>query len=78
MVDQRGGTITLNFADCHTECDQPDAVRFVYLVDGNVNDNDILNGKVKDDQKAIFEPIDQGSFQFRVPDGMTGSHTFHT
>lgn len=46
MVDRRGGTITLNFADCHTECDQPDAVRSVYLVDGNVNDNDILNGTI--------------------------------
>lgn len=74
---QRGGTLTLNFADCHTECDQPDAIRSVYLVDGNIDDNDILNDKVNDDQKAIFEQIDSSSFQFKVPDGVTGSNTFN-
>jgi hypothetical protein len=74
---RRGGTLTLNFADCHTECNQPDAIRSVYLVDGNVDDNDILNDKVNDDQKATFEQIDSSSFQFRVPDGVTGSNTFN-
>jgi hypothetical protein len=74
---QRGGTLTLNFADCHTECDQPDAIRSVYLVDGNVDDNDILTDKVNDDQKAIFDQIDSSSFQFRVPDGVTDTNTFN-
>ena len=68
----------MHFADCHTECIQPDAIRSVYLFDGNVDDDDIIKGNVEDDQKAIFEPIDQNSFQFRVPnDGAKGSHTFN-
>lgn len=71
---QRGGTITFSFADCHTECERPEAIRSVYLVDGNIDDNEIIEGKVDDGQKAIFEQIDLGSFQFRVPDGFTPSN----
>jgi len=68
-------TLGLNFVDCNTECDQPEAIRSVYIVDGNVDDNDILNDKVNDDQKAMFEQIDSSSFQVRVPDGVIGSNT---
>ena len=73
----RGGTISFSFADCHTECDQPDAIRSVYLVDGDIDDNMIIGGNIDDDLKAIFEQTDPDSFQFRIPDGVTGSNTFN-
>jgi hypothetical protein len=74
---QRGGTITFSSADCHTECNQPESIRSVYLVDGNADDNTIIGGNIDDDLKAIFEQTDSGSFEFRVPDGVTGSNTFN-
>jgi hypothetical protein len=74
---QRGGTITFNFADCHTECDQPDAIRSVYLIDGDIDDNMILEGNIDDGLKATFEQTDADSFQFKVPNGVTGSNTFN-
>jgi len=73
----RGGTISFSFADCHTECDQPDAIRSVYLVDGDIDDNMIIGGNIDDDLKAIFEQTDPDSFQIRIPDGVTGSNTFN-
>jgi hypothetical protein len=74
---RRGGTIAFNFADCHTECDQPDSIRSVYLIDGDIDDNMILDGSIDDRLKAKFEPSDTGSFQFNVPNGVTGSNTFN-
>jgi hypothetical protein len=74
---RRGGTITFNFADCHIECDQPDAIRSVYLIDGDINDNMILEGNIDDRLKATFQPSDADSFQFSVPNGVTGSNTFN-
>jgi hypothetical protein len=74
---RRGGTITFNFADCHTECDQPDSIRSVYLIDGDIDDNMILDGSIDDRLKAKFEPSDTGSFQFNAPNGVTGSNTFN-
>jgi hypothetical protein len=73
----RGGTISFSFADCHTECDQPDAIRSVYLIDGDIDDNMIVGGNIDDDLKAIFEQTDPDTFQFRIPDGVTGSNTFN-
>ncbi|CAN5559043.1 hypothetical protein BH18THE2_BH18THE2_18080 [soil metagenome] len=73
----KGGTISFSFADCHTECDQPDAIRSVYLVDGDIDDNMIIGGNINDGLKAIFEQTDPDSFQFRIPDGVTGSNTFN-
>jgi hypothetical protein len=73
----RGGTISFSFGDCHTECDQPDAIRSVYLVDGDIDDNMIIGGNIDDGLKAIFEQTDPDSFQFRIPDGVTGSNTFN-
>ncbi|MGA7603478.1 MAG: hypothetical protein WCE33_10380 [Nitrososphaeraceae archaeon] len=74
---RRGGTIAFNFADCHTECDQPDSIRSVYLIDGDIDDKMILDGSIDDRLKAKFEPSDTGSFQFNVPNGVTGSNTFN-
>jgi hypothetical protein len=74
---QRAGTISFSFANCHTECDQPDAIRSVYLVDGDIDDNMIIGGNIDDGLKAIFEQTDPDSFQFRIPDGVTGSNTFN-
>jgi hypothetical protein len=74
---QRGGTISFSFANCHTECDRPDAIRSVYLVDGDIDDNMIIGGIIDDGLKAIFEQTDPDSFQFRIPDGVTGSNTFN-
>ena len=74
---QRGGTITFNFADCHTDCDQPDAIRSVYLIDGDIDDNMILEGSIDDRLKATFEPSDADSFQYNVPNGVTGPNTFN-
>jgi hypothetical protein len=74
---RRGGTITFNFADCHTECDQPEAIRSVYLIDGDIDDNMILEGSIDDRLKATFEPSDADSFHFNVPNGVTGSNTFN-
>ena len=74
---QRGGTITFNFADCHTECDQPGCYGSVYLIDGDINDNMILEGNIDDRLKATFQPSDADSFQFSVPNGVTGSNTFN-
>ena len=64
---RRGGTITFNFADCHTECDQPEAIRSVYLIDGDIDDNMILEGNIDDGLKATFEQTDADSFQFKFP-----------
>ena len=74
---RRGGTIAFNFADCHTECDQPDSIRSVYLIDGDIDDKIILDGSIDDRLKVKFEPSDTGSFQFNVPNGVTGSNTFN-
>jgi hypothetical protein len=74
---RRGGTITFNFADCHTDCDQPAAIRSVYLIDGDIDDNMILDGSIDDRLKAKFEPSDAYSFQFDVPNGVTGPNTFN-
>jgi hypothetical protein len=74
---RRGGTITFNFADCHTDCDQPDAIRSVYLIDGDIDDNMILEGSIDDRLKATFEPSDADSFQYKVPNGVTGSNSFN-
>ena len=63
--------------DCHTECNQPESIWSVHLVDGNTDDNVIIGGNIDDDLKAIFEQTDQGSFEFRVPNGVTGSNTFN-
>jgi hypothetical protein len=73
----RGETITLNFADCHTDCDQPAAIRSVYLIDGDIDDNMILEGNIDDRLKATFEPSDADSFQYNVPNGVTGPNTFN-
>ena len=67
---RRGGTITFNFADCHTECDQPDSIRSVYLIDGDIDDNMILDGSIDDGLKVTFEPTDTDSFQFKRPNGV--------
>jgi hypothetical protein len=78
LLDLRSrGTITFNFADCRTDCDQPDAIRSVYLIDGDIDDNMILEGSIDDRLKATFEPSDADSFQFNVPNGVTGSNTFN-
>jgi hypothetical protein len=78
LLDLRsGGIITFNFADCHMDCDQPDAIRSVYLIDGDIDDNMILEGSIDDRLKATFEPSDVDSFQFKVPNGVTGSNTFN-
>ena len=74
---QRGGIITFNFADCHTDCDQPEAIRSVYLIDGDIDDNMILEGSIDDRLKATFEPSDADSFQYNVPNGVTGPNTFN-
>jgi hypothetical protein len=37
----------------------------------------ILDGSIDDRLKAKFEPSDTGSFQFNVPNGITGSNTFN-
>jgi hypothetical protein len=74
---RRGGTITFNFADCHTDCDQPAAIRSVYLIDGDIDDNMILEGNIDDELRATFEPSDADSFQYNVPNGVTGPNTFN-
>lgn len=72
---QRGETITFSFADCNAKCnDPPESIRSVYLVDGNADDNMIISGNIDDDLKAIFEQTDPDSFEFRVPNGVTGSN----
>jgi hypothetical protein len=74
---RRGGTITFNFADCDTDCDQPEDIRSVYLIDGDIDDNMILEGSTDDRLKATFEPSDANSFQYNVPNGVTGPNTFN-
>jgi hypothetical protein len=74
---RRGGTITFNFADCHTDCDQPAAIRSVYLIDGDIDDNMILEGNIDDELRATFEPSGADSFQYNVPNGVTGPNTFN-
>ena len=73
---QREGTISFSFADCHNVgCVRPEGVNSVYLVDENVNDEDIINDAIDDSMKAEFEQTDSESFQFKVPNGITGSNT---
>jgi hypothetical protein len=74
---RRGGTITFDFGDCHTDCDQPAGIRSVYLIDGDIDDNMILEGNIDDRLKATFEPSDADSFQYEVPNGVTGPNTFN-
>jgi hypothetical protein len=74
---QREGTISFSFADCHTECIRPEHISSVYLVDGDTNDEDIINNAIEDSVKAEFEQIDSESFQFKVPNGITGSNTYN-
>jgi hypothetical protein len=73
---QREGTISFSFADCHNVgCVRPEGINSVYLVNGNVNDEDIINDAIDDSMKAEFEQKDSESFQFKVPNGITGSNT---
>ena len=74
---RRGGTITFNFADCQTDCDQPKAIKSVYLIDGDIDDNMILEGNIDDKLKATFEPSEANSFRYTVPNGVTGPNTFN-
>lgn len=37
----------------------------------------ILEGNIDDGLKATFEQTDADSFQFKVPNGVTGSNTFN-
>jgi hypothetical protein len=74
---QREGTISFSFADCHTECVRPEGISSVYLVHGDANDEDIINNAIDDSVKAEFEQIDSKSFQFKVPNGITGSNTYN-
>jgi hypothetical protein len=74
---RRGETITFNFADCLTDCEQPAAIRSVYLIDGDIDDNMILERSIDDRLKAKFEPSDADSFQYNVPNGVTGPNTFN-
>jgi hypothetical protein len=37
----------------------------------------IIRGNIDDGIKAVFEQTDPSSFQFRVPDDVTGSNTFN-
>jgi len=74
---QREGTISFSFADCHTECVRPEGISSVYLVDGDANDEDIINNAIDDSVKTEFEQIDSESFQFKVPNGITGSNSFN-
>jgi hypothetical protein len=66
--------LTFNFADCHTDCDQPDAIRSVYLIDGDIDDNMILEGSI--DDRLHLNHLTQ-THQFIVPNGVTGSNTFN-
>jgi hypothetical protein len=72
---QREGTISFSFADCHNVgCVRPEGINSVYLVNGNVNDENIINDAFDDSTKAEFEQLDSESFQFKVPNGITGSN----
>jgi hypothetical protein len=76
LLLQREGTISFSFADCHNVgCVRPEGINSVYLVDENVNDEDIINDAIDDSMKAKFEQTDSESFQFKVPNGITGSNT---
>jgi hypothetical protein len=73
---QREGTISFSFADCHNVgCSRPEGINSVYLVNGDVNDEDIINDAIDDSMKVEFEQTDSESFQFKVPNGITGSYT---
>jgi hypothetical protein len=74
---EREGTILFSLADCHTECVRPERISSVYLVDGDANDEDIINNAIDDSIKTEFEQIDSEFFQFKVPNGITGSNTFN-
>lgn len=75
MVDHchfKEGTISFSFADCHNVgCVRPEGINSVYLVDGDVDDEDIINDAIDDSIKYEFEQTDSKSFQFKVPDGIT-------
>jgi hypothetical protein len=75
LTFQRGGTISISFADCHNVgCVKPEGINSVYLVDGAVKDEDIINSAIDNNMKYEFEQTDSESFQFNVPDGMTRSN----
>ena len=75
LTFQREGTISISFADCHNVgCVKPEGINSVYLVDGAVEDEDIINSAIDNNMKYEFEQTDSESFQFNVPDGMTRSN----
>ena len=71
-----GKVLSFSFADCHNvDCARPEGIISVYLVDRDVNDEDIINDAIDDCKKSEFGQIDSESFQFRVPDSTTESNT---
>jgi hypothetical protein len=73
---QSQGTISFSYADCHNVgCVNPEGINSVYLVNGDVNDEDVINDAIDDRIKYEFEQTDSESFKFKVPDDTTGSNT---
>lgn len=72
LLLQREGTISFSFADCHNVgCAGPEGINSVYLVNEDVNDEDIINDAIDDNIKYEFEQTNSESFQFKVPDDIT-------
>jgi hypothetical protein len=47
--------MSFSFANCHIDCVRPDAIRAMYLVDGDVHDKDKINNAIDDSAKKEFE-----------------------
>ena len=75
---QREGTISFSFADCHNVgCVRPEGINSVYLVNEDVNDEDIIIDAVDDSIKYEFEQAGSESFQFKVPDDITQPNPYN-
>ena len=61
-------TMVMNFlAGCHSPCSQPNEIRSVYLVSSLTNDNDIVSGNIKENDKIAFEQIAGEINKFQLP-----------
>jgi hypothetical protein len=47
--------MSYSFANCHIKCVRPDAIRAMYLVDGDAYNEDKINNAIDDSAKKEFE-----------------------
>jgi hypothetical protein len=68
--------MSFSFANCHIDCVRPDAIRAMYLVDGDAMIKIKLTTQLMTVQKRNSNKLIQ-NLSYSVQNGITGSNTFN-